>query len=525
MSKTALISKGFKKHERMFLDLKKEYRFSRLGKPFRTKNKKYFFDSGTGKVFEVKDNVYSVLNCYWHEDNFGKIIELNIPEDDLLGALREIEETVKLHNILQMPPVKNMYHNLGDIENQELTNVPPNHLIIEITQRCNMRCKYCIYHEEEAGYREFGSQDISFDSIRKAIDMMDLCPDEEISITFYGGEPLLRFDLIKQAIEYSKQKLNNKKLSFGMTTNATLVTEEIASYLATLEDYFTLISLDGPKEIHDKNRIFPNGTGSFEATIKGLKILIDSEGEKASERINYNIVLNDDNQENYEHIQSFFRNSGIIPENSVINTSYINKGSKEYKYLGVGTEEEKEFTDNLNTTDTLTDWNIEKFMSGNVQLDKNKLIAKENLNRRLYSIHSRLLTDKPFQFHRMNGCCSPAKRRIYVTTNGDFSICERMGPAPFIGNVDIGIDVEKIKKYYIDDFINAFAKYCNDCWAVHLCGLCYTNCYNQEGVNSAYRHKRCSVNRCGIEGDLVRYHTLLEYDSNSIAYLDDIEYS
>lgn len=520
MRKTALISQKYEKYEKMFLDLKKENRFSRLGKPFQTKNKKYFFDSGTGKVFEVKDNVYSVLNCYWHKDNFGKIFDLNISENDLLSALEEIEEAVKAQNILLMPPV-----HAGNIKCPEITNVPPNHLIIEITQRCNMRCKYCIYHEGEAGYREFGSQDISFDSIRKAIDMMDLCPDEEISITFYGGEPLLRFDLIKQAIEYSKEKLNDKKLSFGITTNATLITEEIASYLASLENYFTLISLDGPKEIHDKNRIFPNGNGSFEETIKGLKTLINFEGEKASERINYNIVLSDDNKEYYEHIQSFFRNSGIIPENSVVNTSYVNKGSKENKYFGVGTEKEKEFTDKIKTTDTLTDWNIKEFISGNVKLDKNELISKETLNKRLKTIHSRLLTDQPIQSHRMNGCCTPAKRRIYVTTNGDFSICERMGPAPFIGNVDSGIDIEKIKKYYINDFINSFSKYCNECWAVHLCGLCYTNCYNQDGVNSAYRHKRCSINRCGIEGDLIRYHTLLEYDSDSISYLDDIEYS
>lgn len=68
---------------------------------------------------------------------------------------------------------------------------------------------------------------------------------------------------MKDTIEYSKVKLHGKKVFYNMTTNATLITDVIANYCASLEHHSTLVSLDGPEWMHDKNRVYCNGIGMF----------------------------------------------------------------------------------------------------------------------------------------------------------------------------------------------------------------------------------------------------------------------
>ncbi|WP_250675057.1 radical SAM protein (plasmid) [Paraclostridium ghonii] len=523
MNETKALIGDYKKFEDMFLKLKGGLRFSRLGKPFETNNNKYFLDSGTGKIFEVNDNVYSVLECLWNTDNFNELFELGMSDKDLLSALNEVEEVVQSENILQMQPIKTMHFNNVDINNYKIEDTQMKNLSIEMTERCNLRCKYCVYHEDQGGFRTFGKKDITFDVIKKAIDLLALSTEDEAFISFYGGEPLLKFDLIKQSIDYCNKKLSNKKLHYNMTTNATLITEEIASYLSSLENYFTTISLDGPELIHNKNRVFADETGSFEKTMKGLSNLVKAEGENASKRIHFNIVLDDTSKETFEKIQDFYNVSEWIPNGSNITTSYITTGNKEFEYLGVGTEEEKKVAKSVEKeSNPLSDWNIEKINSGESAIDKNPLISKDFIDKGLHAIHKRMLIDQPAKVHYMNGCCIPSARKLYLTVDGNFSVCERIGPSPFIGNVDEGINFDKIRKYYIEDFTNEASKYCNDCWAVHICSLCYMNCYDEDGIHISYRHAHCLGHRQEIESNLVRYHEILENNPKSLAYLNDI---
>lgn len=526
MIETKIITEDFKNFEDLFLKLKNGLRFSRLGKHFDTSNNKYFLDTGTGKIFQVNDNVYSVLECLWKTDRFDQLFEIDMSLNDLKNALTEIEEVVYKENILQNPPVTNMLCNNGDKNDKDITKTQIKHLSIEMTERCNLRCKYCIYQEDSCGFRTFGKKDITFDTIKKAIDLVALSNEEEIYISFYGGEPLLQFDLIKKSIKYCNEKFSNKKVAYNMTTNATLITEEIASYLSSIETYYTTISLDGPELIHNKNRVFSDGTGSFNKVVEGLKKLVKAEGERASERINFNIVLDDTSTETFEEIQNFFRTSEYIPKGSDITTSYIDTAPQDFEYLGVGTKEDREFNERIKgKLDPLTNWNIDKLKSKSTKVDNNPLVSKEFVDKGLSNIHKRMFIDKPAEVHYMNGCCIPGGRRLYLTVDGDFAVCERIGPSPFIGNIDEGINFEKIEKNYITDFVNEVSKYCNDCWAVNMCGLCYTNCYNKEGLHISYRHLKCIIHRQSIEDDLVLYHELLERDPESLAYLDEIHFS
>lgn len=511
----------FEEYRKSFLELKGDYRFSRLGKVFCTTNNKYFYDTGTGKIFSLDNDLYNILNCFSATDDFEKIFDLGISNNNLLIALEKISKTILDEKILNAPPVKTMTCN--ELVTKKLEDLQLRHICLEMTERCNLRCKYCIYQEGNGAFREFGQRDMTFDIAKKAIDLLSLSEEEEVFVSFYGGEPLLKFELIKQCIDYCKEKLSNKKVNYNMTTNCTLITKEIATYLASIENYFTTVSIDGPEKIHDKNRIFVNGSGSFKKAINGLKLLIAAEGEHASRRVKLNMVLDDTDTETLDTLQSFINNSDILPKEMDISTSYISIGDTNSKYLGVDTDEDRKIV--YNDVDPLLDWNIDKIRTNPKSLNNNNLISKDSINKELFYIHKRLLIDEPIKSYFMNGCCIPGARRLYVTVDGNFAMCERIGPAPFIGNVNDGLDFKAIKKHYFDDFIKEASKFCNDCWAVTLCSLCYLNCYNEDGINMPYRHRHCLVNRRILEKDLISYHEILENNPESLEYLNEIIFS
>lgn len=84
-----------------------------------------------------------------------------------------------------------------------------------------------------------------------------------VTIGFYGGEPFLEFELIKECVAYAEDKLEGKKIEYSVTTNATLLTDEIIDYLI-FNNFFVTVSLDGPREIQDECRRFLyNNKGTF----------------------------------------------------------------------------------------------------------------------------------------------------------------------------------------------------------------------------------------------------------------------
>lgn len=97
---------------------------------------------------------------------------------------------------------------------------------------------------------------------------------KNISVTFFGGEPLLDFSMIKEVVYYAKEleKNFNKKISFSITTNGTLITDEIEQFLKD-HKFSVRISIDGEKEVHDANRFYPNKTGSYQEIINNTENL------------------------------------------------------------------------------------------------------------------------------------------------------------------------------------------------------------------------------------------------------------
>lgn len=502
-----------------FYKLKNNSYFGRLGKTFCTENNFYFLDTGTGKIACVNKNVYRILKCLLENDNFDSLSELDISEDDLIVALSEIREAVEKEHILSAPILKTL---TGDsvLKLEDLLSNEVHAIVLELTEGCNLRCKYCVYNPSYPNQREFRHRNMTFETAKKAIDFLDKhsSNNKEVYISFYGGEPVLNFELIKKCINYVNIKIKDKNVLYAMTTNATLITENIADFL--VENKVTIrVSLDGPKSIHDENRVYANGEGSFDTTVRGLKNLIKAYKKiGASPSFGFNIVTSGPNyKEKFDKIQDFFKKSDWFPDNLSISYSIADLGPEEMEYILPQSKEEKYCINNI--PKPLFEWsNSQKQKSPNEQL-----FLQDDINNMLLRIHKRLLCNKPVNQYRMNGCCVPGNRRTYITVDGEFYPCEKVGIVPSLGNVDTGFDITKIKKFYVEDFINEAKKYCKNCWAVNFCGLCYANCYDEKGIHYNYRNERCIRERMNLEFALARYHSILENNPEEIVQLDKME--
>ncbi|MBO5469663.1 MAG: hypothetical protein J6A03_08015 [Lachnospiraceae bacterium] len=141
--------------------------FDRYGIPFATKNHTYFFDSGTGKVLQCTKEMYTLLiNLF---ENKGKIKNLNLAPSVIEDTIQELKETIEKENIFKARKLESF--NCAHVNNLEgLVDQGCQQLILEATEECNLRCRYCIYGDDTKNFRDFGNKRMSFDIAKKAID-------------------------------------------------------------------------------------------------------------------------------------------------------------------------------------------------------------------------------------------------------------------------------------------------------------------------------------------------------------------
>lgn len=159
-------------------------------------------------------------------------------------------------------------------------------LYLLLSDHCNLRCSYCFIHQcMPEGYKR---ETMDWATAQMAIDMFftniaknpPVMKKSRKTILFYGGEPLLNFDVLRQSVLYVEDVYRNEILDMGengfifsLITNGTLIDDEIASFLFNHPRIAITISLDGPKAINDEKRIYINGKGTYEQVSQGLRTL------------------------------------------------------------------------------------------------------------------------------------------------------------------------------------------------------------------------------------------------------------
>jgi His-Xaa-Ser system radical SAM maturase HxsB len=186
-------------------------------------------------------------------------------DDDILAELEKKGIILTEYN---MESVARM-----ELERRHFILSPPALHIVLPTLVCNHRCVYC--HSSARG-AQTDKYSLTTETSRKIVDFIMSCPSKKLKIEFQGGDALLNFDVLKDVVLYSKKlaKEQDKTVYFSVVTNATLLTKEHILWLKEHEVHITT-SLDGPKQVHDKNRKYLGGEGTYDDVIKKIGLCKD----------------------------------------------------------------------------------------------------------------------------------------------------------------------------------------------------------------------------------------------------------
>ncbi|MFP4118374.1 MAG: radical SAM protein, partial [Candidatus Woesearchaeota archaeon] len=207
-------------------------------------------------------------------NDYGKWIFLTQEENEelsygrLTGELfRKLEENLMIltdDNMEDIPRQINNYY-------WYLNKGTSLHILVP-TLRCNLTCRYCYAFRSPLDAKD---KDMTPEILDKTIDFVFKSPSDIYTIEFTGGEPLLRFDLVRRAVERAEKfaETNDKHVKFSIVTNGLYLTEEMIQFF---EDHKVgiCLSLDGPQELHDRHRrITKNNTGSYSMVVEKLRHL------------------------------------------------------------------------------------------------------------------------------------------------------------------------------------------------------------------------------------------------------------
>jgi uncharacterized protein len=247
----------------------------RLGEfhPFAGGGQQYLYLVPSGAIFAL-DNLTSAI--------IEQLGEGERTKNDLLAGLTargyvatEVEEAIEeLH---QSHAIANGDGFETTVERAPLP-FPLQTLVLNVTNQCNLSCKYCYeFGEDRLATPEGKPKFMTEETARAAVAYLiaNSPGRRSIHLTFFGGETLMNFKVVRATIAYARERAREagKLIDFSLTTNATLLTPEVIEYLAEHQVGVT-ISIDGPKEMNDKLRVFSNGQGSYEVIAPKIKELL-----------------------------------------------------------------------------------------------------------------------------------------------------------------------------------------------------------------------------------------------------------
>ena len=240
-------------------------------------------DTCSGSVHSVDDVAYDIIALYpdhTEEEIISAMMEKygdrdDVDEDEIrecIGDVRYLEEHQKLYTPDTYEPLAGEFKKRsGDVIKA---------LCLHVSHTCNLNCEYCFasqgkYHGDRAL--------MTFEVAKQAMDFLVAHSGtrRNLEVDFFGGEPLMNWDVVKQTVDYCRsiEKEAGKNFRFTVTTNGMLIDDEVIDY-CNKEMSNVVLSLDGRKEVHDRTRVDYAGNGSWERIVPKFKKLVDARGGK-----------------------------------------------------------------------------------------------------------------------------------------------------------------------------------------------------------------------------------------------------
>ena len=426
-------------------------------------------DVNSGSVHVVDDVVYDTLSMMKEEDadkygeeNFKKISseiikkypgEMLKEEDmrEVFSDLWELEENGALFT-------KDEYRE-GVIDFKKRQTVVKA-LCLHIAHDCNLACRYCFAGEGEyQGERSLMSLEVG----KKALDFLveNSGNRRNLEVDFFGGEPLMNFDVVKELVAYGRglEEKKEKHFRFTLTTNGVLLTDDVMEFVNREMDNIVL-SIDGRKQVHDHMRPFKNGSGSYDLILDKFKKAAESRKQKKY------------------YVRGTFTHYNLDFVKDVLHLA--DEGFQQISVEPVVAGPEEPYA--------IREEDIPEICRGYDELAE-EMLKRNREGRGFQFFHYMIdLSGGPCVYKRLSGCGSGTEY-LAVTPWGDLYPCHQfVGEEKFLlGNVYEGIKKTDIRDAF--KLCNVYAKKeCRNCFAKFYCsGGCAANAYHSHGdINKPY---------------------------------------
>ena len=437
---------------------------------FKAKDICILLDTNSGGVHVIDDVTFDLL------DHAEPPFEKECPKN-VMDILKEnyTEEEIKeaYADILELYDNKLLYSDdvYGDYS-KTVVESPIKAMCLHISHDCNLRCKYCFASTGDFGK---GRKLMPFEVGKAAIDFLleKSVGRENLEVDFFGGEPLMNFDVVKQIVEYarSKEEEYHKNFRFTITTNGMLLDDDTIDYI-NKEMYNVVLSIDGRKEVNDRMRVRVDGSGCYDRILPKFKKLVDGRGDKEyyvrGTYTKYNLDFSEDVMHLYE---AGFDEISVEP--------VIESPEEAYAF----TEEDLDLI----------------YAEYDKLVDRIGAIRKNG--KHINFFHFMIDLDQgPCVIKRLRGCGS-GNEYVSITPDGDIYPCHQfVGHDEYkMGNIEEGTFNNDIKKEFAGCHVYSKPA-CQECWARFYCsGGCNANYFVFNGdIHKAYELS-CKIQRKRIE--------------------------
>ena len=431
-------------------------------------------DTCSGSVHTVDEVAYDVIEMYkehTEEEIVSAMLEKyshlpDVTREEILeciGDVRSLEEAGKLFS-------KDVYEGLATTYKNNSKVIKA--LCLHVAHTCNLNCSYCFASQ---GKYQGDRALMSFEVGKQAFDFLiaNSGTRRNLEVDFFGGEPLMNWDVVKQLVAYARsvEKEHNKNFRFTFTTNGMLIDDEVIDFL-NKEMHNVVLSLDGRPEVNDRFRKDYAGRGSYETIVPKFKRLVEARGGK-----------------NY-YMRGTFTHHNADFTNDIFHMADL--GFTELSMEPVVCSPDDPCA--------LTEEDLP------IVYEQYEILAKEMIKRkregRPFTFYHYMLDLKngPCIYKRITGCGSGTEY-MAVTPWGELFPCHQfVGDAKYsLGNIWDGIKNTEVQ----DEFrsCNAYAREeCKDCWARLYCsGGCAANSYHATGSIGGVYEYGCKLFKKRIE--------------------------
>lgn len=402
-------------------------------------------DIHSGAVHVVDKIVYDILDHYSSKtlDEIIQLFENEYDREAIVEAYGEIKELEKEGLIFsdEVDTSKIKYNNDNIVKA----------LCLHVSHDCNLRCKYCFASQGDfKGERSMMSLEVGKRALEFLIENSG--NRRNLEVDFFGGEPLMNFDLVKELVYYGREleKISNKHFRFTITTNGVLLDEDKMDFINEHMDNVVL-SLDGRKSVNDNMRKTVNGQGSYDIIISKFRELVDKRKDK-----------------DY-YIRGTFTSYNLDFSKDALHL--YNEGFKKISIEPVVTSPEMDYA--------LKEEHIEKILNEYEKFSKDYIEIKKK-DREFLFFHFMIdLNQGPCLAKRSIGC-GAGSEYMAVTPKGELYPCHQfVGDEKFkLGDVFNGVSNINLREEF--KRANVYNKEeCSNCWAKYYCsGGCHANNYN-----------------------------------------------